>query len=353
MALQSAYSFGTPRSTPVEIYQERLRWLLDRVEAELDNSEVYSNAIAGLQKIVGGSAKSAQMLIKAVGREAIRLTLQQLAQQFPVKNQVVEETEAIEPPVSLENPELELQNLSAVPLATAQYSPPRTAPQEKVNRKPEPKSGGNRPPEKAPKPPHSSNEQSLPKVTKTTLPDPQNLPNWEQRLRQIGKELQQARQARLISQAQMHLRTMVPLHHIDAIETGRIEELPEDIYIRGFIRRLADALGLNGAMMVDSLPTLESAQTVVPSWYREEMANGLCLTPVHLYLGYAALITGAVGGLVYVSQQAKTDNSNSHDLAVNFSSQKEATTTNIPGLNLSKNGISAGIDIAPPEAMGY
>jgi cytoskeletal protein RodZ len=63
-------------------------------------------------------------------------------------------------------------------------------------------------------------------------------------VRQLGEELLRVRQDRGISLYQLHLQTLVPLHHLKALETGQTDKLPEDIYVRGFVRRLGDALGL-------------------------------------------------------------------------------------------------------------
>lgn len=117
--------------------------------------------------------------------------------------------------------------------------------------------------------------------------------------------MREARQAKALSIEQVHSQTWVPIHQLKALEAGQVEQLPEDIFVRGFIRRAADALGLDGCELADSLPGLEAARSVVPSWARSRIAPSsaqACLQPAHLYVGYAALMAGAVGSLAWMTQ---------------------------------------------------
>lgn len=135
--------------------------------------------------------------------------------------------------------------------------------------------------------------------------------DWEECMRQLGQELLQVRQDRGISLYQLHLQTLVPLHHLQALETGKIDKLPQDIYVRGFIRRLGDALGLDGARMAASLPARVPVNSLDSSTKRNASSLGLSLGPVHFYLGYAVLMVVAVGALLLLSHQATPDSDSS------------------------------------------
>jgi cytoskeleton protein RodZ len=183
----------------------------------------------------------------------------------------------------------------------------------------------------------------------------------QERLRHIGQELRQARLQRSLTLRQLHSRTLVPLHQIEALETGRVEELPEDVYLRGFIRRIGHALSLDGIALAASLPNPDPVKSVVPSWYHSNSAKaflpgGYNLTPVHLYFGYAALVAGAVGGLACMSQKSSAgepielDPTLSHPPSVS-PSNRDAEPVGKPGLQSTKAGVKAGSDIAPPEAF--
>lgn len=143
------------------------------------------------------------------------------------------------------------------------------------------------------------------KLSKAELAAQKAAQEREELLRQVGRELRQAREERSLSVSQLYRQTLVPAHQIEALEAGRIHELPEDVYVRGFIRRIANALGLNGIAIADSVPEPDPVKSVVPSWYHATGTplGGFQLTSVHLYLGYTALIAGAVGGLSWMSRQ--------------------------------------------------
>ncbi len=139
--------------------------------------------------------------------------------------------------------------------------------------------------------------------------------NWEECVRQLGEELLRVRQDRGISLYQLHLQTLVPLHHLKALETGQTDKLPEDIYVRGFVRRLGDALGLDGARMAASLPP-RAVTSLDSSTNRNAYSFGFSLAPAHFYLGYAVLMVVSVGALLLLSNQP-TPNSDSSQLRDN------------------------------------
>lgn len=128
-------------------------------------------------------------------------------------------------------------------------------------------------------------------------------------LRQIGDELCQARRSLSLSIEQVHYRTHVPLHQVKALEAGHIDQLPEDIYIRGFVQRLGDALALEGASLASRIPLPDTSKTVLPSWQKtsQPAVSSSCLRPAHLYVGYAALMAGAAGGLFWMTWQPSLD----------------------------------------------
>ena len=153
----------------------------------------------------------------------------------------------------------------------------------------------------------------------------------------------------------------MPLHHIEAIENGEIEKLPQDIYVRGFIRRLGDALGLDGSAMANALP--KPAESPIPSMYLSvsdsESAEGFQMRPVHLYIGYTALMAGAVGGLGWLSQQPLMPGAQAVPQtqvtppASVAPAQKSQEKVPQPGLKQSsRHGeMIVGADMAPPEMI--
>lgn len=122
---------------------------------------------------------------------------------------------------------------------------------------------------------------------------------WSEALGQLGQELQQCREQQGLSREELYNLTHVPQYQIRAIETGSIEKLPQDIYVRGFILRLGDALGLDGSALADSLPERNPIETVVGSTKPSKFAFSLSLSPIHLYLVYGMILGSAIFGLSF------------------------------------------------------
>ncbi|MBD2022362.1 helix-turn-helix domain-containing protein [Leptolyngbya sp. FACHB-36] len=119
-----------------------------------------------------------------------------------------------------------------------------------------------------------------------------------EKLAELGNRLQQFRQQQQISLEEVASRTLIPVKTLAAIESGDREHLPEPVYIQGFIRRYADAIGLNGAELASAFPTSSTpSQAVRAPLHFSIQAQ---LRPLHLYLLYMVLVMGAVSGLSYV-----------------------------------------------------
>lgn len=65
-------------------------------------------------------------------------------------------------------------------------------------------------------------------------------------LEQIGQKLKNARESKGLTLGQIYDKTKIPSSNLEAIESGDTEQLPEPVYVAGFIKRYAEVLGLNG-----------------------------------------------------------------------------------------------------------
>lgn len=70
-------------------------------------------------------------------------------------------------------------------------------------------------------------------------------------LEQIGQKLKSARESQSLSLSQVYDKTKIPMEHLEALELGRADDLPEQVYVTGFIKRYGDLVGLNGQTLVD------------------------------------------------------------------------------------------------------
>jgi hypothetical protein len=375
MELNSLASVGLVEPNIVEVSPERLRSLLGQIETELHHSQVYQIALANLQKVLGDAAPKGEILIKAVGREAIQLALKQIlihqsqtiVQTVPKDNSssngsssngssgvnssshseeqvsstlevaAVSSGEAVNDAVSPE-----VQSLSV----TAQLD--ETSSETQTSDSDSAEDSSTQKPKKRKK-----------RLTKAELAA-QSIQKREASLRQVGQELRQAREALSVSLTQLHRQTLVPLSHLRALETGEIDQLPEDVYLRGFICRLGNALGLNGTAMAASIPTPDPLQHLVPTWSKAELDSNFYLNSVHLYLGYAAILAGSLGGIAWLSQQSAPETSIPPEMQKLLQEngpqsrqhQSDTDAASTPGLESSSEmGVVLGADIAPPEAM--
>jgi cytoskeleton protein RodZ len=75
-----------------------------------------------------------------------------------------------------------------------------------------------------------------------------------ERLREIGVYLSSVRQDEALSLEEISSHTYIPLRILRAIEAGDEHVLPEPVFVQGFIRRYADALGLDGKAIAQEFP---------------------------------------------------------------------------------------------------
>ncbi|MBX9689003.1 MAG: DUF4115 domain-containing protein [Candidatus Obscuribacterales bacterium] len=70
-------------------------------------------------------------------------------------------------------------------------------------------------------------------------------------LETIGQKLKSAREAQGLTLVQVYERTKIPLNHLQAVESGDTEDLPEPVFIFGFIKRYSECVGLDGQVLAD------------------------------------------------------------------------------------------------------
>lgn len=118
-----------------------------------------------------------------------------------------------------------------------------------------------------------------------------------EKLEELGARLRHSRTQQSIPLEDVAAQTRIQARLLNAIEEGRLDQLPEPVYIKGFIKRFAEALGLNGAEFASAFPTGSGIQLSKPSW---RYLPGAQLRPIHLYLIYVILVISSVNGLSYL-----------------------------------------------------
>jgi cytoskeleton protein RodZ len=258
-------------SGTAEISREELSGLLAQVESELRSSPLYRQVVDNLQKLPADIGNHVQQMVNAIGKAGVQLALRkvitkkvEIAEPIPAAHDLNHRgVEGAIASCQAPLPDMERRRRSAVSSVTLAETPKR------LNKK-----------------------QRVAQVA---------LEAWRDRLGEIGQELQQARQTKALSLHQLHFKTQIPVHRLKNLEAGTVEPfIEDDIYLRGFIRRAGDALGLDGAALADSLPSPVPTHSILPSWERSpHRAQGLHLGRAYLYVGYAALLTSGMSWLSY------------------------------------------------------
>jgi cytoskeletal protein RodZ len=131
-----------------------------------------------------------------------------------------------------------------------------------------------------------------------------------ERLMQIGAYLHHIREESSLSLEDVAAQTMIQARMLKAIEEGKLHHLPEPVYVQGFIRRYAEALGLEGSEFAEAFPAERSLHVAQSSWKDSPAAQ---LRPLHLYIAYVALIMASVSLLSYVVGRSANPSANSAD----------------------------------------
>lgn len=138
---------------------------------------------------------------------------------------------------------------------------------------------------------HSTDRQIFREAPTQEINQNQTATNdWEEYLRQVGEQFRNVRNSLGMSQRQLHYQTLVPIAHIQALETGCIEQLPTAVYVRGFIRKIGKALGLDGDRLAESLPQVDPLPSILPWWYSPKKSSQIVFGRLNLYMGYFILL---------------------------------------------------------------
>ena len=117
------------------------------------------------------------------------------------------------------------------------------------------------------------------------------------KLAELGERLSHARQQLDIPLEAISERTRIQTRLLRAIEEGRIDDLPEAVYVQSFIRQYANSIGLNGFHYASEFMAPPVVNSERSAWFKSFSILGGQLRPSHLYLGYMALVLASVQGL--------------------------------------------------------
>ena len=279
-ALTNPATVGT---SPDILRSEGWRKIVAQVESALCREDRSRQALDQLQQLATEQGASTQFLLKSVIRETIRFTLECFGDatdmlkwiELSPTSEAVQVTEKIVIPLT--PAQQEAQDDTAIftaigrvlqPIQPAQFLP---------------------------------NLRSKPAVPKLS-PEAIFLAQTEARdagLLEICRQIRHYRSALGLSLKQIHSNTFIPLHHLQSLEDSKIDRLPEDVYLRGFLRRLEKCFALTeGQLQLICPPQVQ--RSIVPSKAPATYSSIPSLSPNCAYIAYAALMAG---GVCWVTQQ--------------------------------------------------
>lgn len=109
-----------------------------------------------------------------------------------------------------------------------------------------------------------------------------------EKLAEIGAKLRQTRLEKSISLEKLALKTMIRSHILEAIEEGKLDQLPETIYTQRLIERYANAVDLDGKQLANLFTTTSKGEAKDDG--RKVYLPVQRLKAHHLYLVYIFLV---------------------------------------------------------------
>lgn len=95
----------------------------------------------------------------------------------------------------------------------------------------------------------------------------EGLEGHEHQLIKLGRYLKSIRTRQGLSLQQVAKRTHIRTQQLRAIETGNWVQLPEAVYVKGFLKQYAQSLGLDGIAIANSLAVQPTA--IDPKWLNQ------------------------------------------------------------------------------------
>ncbi len=142
-----------------------------------------------------------------------------------------------------------------------------------------------------------------------------------EKLAEIGAQFKRVREDKALSIPHLTAITLISERYLRAIEDGQIKSLPEPIYVRGFIRKYGDALGIGD--LSHEFPL----NPVLPETNKWAGSAAAELRPLHLYALYVGVIAGAVSLLATFLNAP--DSSKINDSQTNFSDAAQINSKKI------------------------
>jgi cytoskeleton protein RodZ len=291
---------GVTKSETVEMNPDFLRsdgWrkIVMQVESALCREDRSRQALDQLQQLATEQGASTQFLLKSVIRETIRLTLECFGEATELLKRS-EVTAPVASPVAV----VQAETIPVKPVALVLTPEQKEAQQDAAVFTAMSRVLQNAKPDKSLR---DRLRPTSPKLSPIEIAQ-QATEAREASLLALCNEFRQHRSHLSLSLKQIHSTTFIPLHHLQSLEESKLDRLPEDVYLRGFLRRLEKCFNLADGQLRHHLPALQverlklTSPTVAPT--RNGSPGFASSHPSYTYIAYAALMAG---GVCWITQQ--------------------------------------------------
>jgi cytoskeletal protein RodZ len=157
----------------------------------------------------------------------------------------------------------------------------------------------------------------------------------QEQLVEIVGHLRQVREEKSVRLEELAAYTRIRLSFLQAMEEGRFEELPEPIYVQGFIRHYGDAIGLDGAALAKSVANI--CLTPQESNNENQVVDEKPTIYIPLFVPYVLLLGVASFGLFFLlNPQRSVQSSSQKDLSPLAAEQNTESATVTSSVTSSK-----------------
>ena len=174
------------------------------------------------------------------------------------------------------------------------------------------------------------------------------------RIQSLGERIKRTRRKKKISLVKMEGLTKIRSRYIEALEKGEYEKLPGDIYIRGFLRKIARVLHMDEARLIGLY--LTETQGKDRKKTPLDIMKGLpqarfIITPKWIFVFFTILSVFIIGGYIWyqisgfaAAPTLNIDKPAKEDLIVKTDQINVSGVTD-PGSNLTINGQAIPVDL--------
>jgi cytoskeleton protein RodZ len=169
-------------------------------------------------------------------------------------------------------------------------------------------------------------------------------------IKDFGSYLKSERELRGVTLDELHSKTNIPVRYLEALEKNQFDELPEEVFIRGYIRSVSNVIGaqedevLSTYMDMHKIPCLTGTSNQSTSNIKHPKFG----TQFIFLLSLAVLILlGTLFGINILIQNFNKDATESTTAAFSKIQKeiKEESPINLPSVNSEANNISTALTI--------